>query len=133
MGVVLGQHDVGESLVGDVESVAIEGNYLSYRLLPKNTQTINIKYYRKPVMPIDIAGNIPEGIPEHLHQIILVNYILAQNYFEIRGDNPQNNDPQKDNAMYFDTLFRQGVEDLKAFFIDVSKPRKILPRRSFFF
>ena len=115
-------------LNGDVESVAPEGNYLVYRFVPETPQTISIEYFRKPERPQDVLADVPEGIPEHLHSSVLVNYVLFQRYSEIEGDNDQ-----RDHVAYFGELLNRGILELKSFFRGVNYPRKKIPRRAFFF
>lgn len=60
------------TIAGDVEAVALEGNFLWYAFIPAVPQVLTVLYYKKPTLLVDDT-DIPSLLPSHLHRKLLVN------------------------------------------------------------
>lgn len=97
------------SQVGSVEAVSVKGSKLYYQGIPADTQPLVIHYYRKPVA-MELDEDLPDGIPEHLHQIIV--HLVAWRIFDEIEDGI---DGHKANTMYHQRRFYELMDDLSAF------------------
>lgn len=60
--------------VGDATMAAVdEANRLYYQAVPTTAQNLQAYYYRNPAA-LAAAGDVPEAIPSHLHEDVLVSY-----------------------------------------------------------
>ena len=64
---------------GDVEVVAIKGNFLYYQPIPSSAETLTLHYYKKPTAMVGSSIK-PDGIPSHLQERLLVNYAAKEIY-----------------------------------------------------
>jgi len=93
-----------------VQAACVKGPYLYYQPLPYKEVELTLHYYRRPVL-LEDDDDIPDGIPEHLHDRLIVNR-AAQRIFE-RIENGIDGD--KVNTTYYRELFYAALRDLDAF------------------
>lgn len=59
---------------GIITEVAEKGGNLYYQGIPTVSEAVTLHYYRKSVdMSLDV--DVPDGIPEHLHYALLINFV----------------------------------------------------------
>jgi hypothetical protein len=89
---------------GKISEAIEHGRKLYYQGIPAVSETVTLHYYRKPV---EMEGNddIPDGIPEHLHVSLLVNFACWKAYEHledgIEGETP--------NTIKFKNLFLEAM------------------------
>jgi len=86
-----------------VASVIEQGGFLYYQGAPAATEVLTIHYFRKPV-DMALGTSTPDGIPEHLHYSLLVNYAAYQIY-ELIGKDAE--------AARHKTFFKEALIDLE--------------------
>jgi len=64
---------------GSLYKVIEKGNNLYYQRLPTTIEDITIHFYRLPVAMVG-DSDVPDGLPEHLHTSLLVNYVCYKIY-----------------------------------------------------
>lgn len=69
---------------GRISEVVEHGRKLYYQGIPTTSDTLTIHYYRKPVDMVT-DNSVPDGIPEHLHIPLLVNF-ASWKAFELLED-----------------------------------------------
>jgi hypothetical protein len=74
---------------GEVYRLCIRGNKLFYQGIPSTPYPLGLHYYRKPAV-LSLDGDIPEGIPEHLHHSIIKHYV-CKDYFGEKIEDGQDN------------------------------------------
>lgn len=109
---------------GSIESVVVEADKLFYKRIPETPQTLIIDYYISPEELTDDMGSAPECIPAALHHKLLVDQVLLNVYSEIEDGV----DGQKVNTLYHQREFDYGMELLRRYMPDVSRPRHYFPR-----
>lgn len=62
---------------GDVERVAVRGDYLYYQPIPSTAEALTLHYFRDPTA-MSAGGSSPDGIPSHLQERLLVNYAAKE-------------------------------------------------------
>lgn len=71
--------------VGDVESVALEGNTLWYQKIPETVETLTVLYYRNPTL-LTADGDSPSDFAPHLHRPLFVHGTAWIIYDQIEDD-----------------------------------------------
>ena len=93
-----------------VSAVCLKGNTLYYNPIPTAAQTITLWFHRLPVaMALD--ASTPDGLPAHLHERLLVNYVLAR-WYEDKEDGVEGS---KVNTDYYKGEFQAAMTDLSRF------------------
>lgn len=88
---------------GNVYEVCVAGPRLYYQYIPASADTLTIYYYRMPTaMASD--GDVPDGVPDTLQEILLTNY-AAREIDKIRAL------PEK--AALWDSEYNSGLAMLK--------------------
>lgn len=111
---------------GDIQYVVDEGGFLYYKLVPVQSQDIKLTYYTKPAKIEEYDDSIPYCIPKGLHHQTLVMYALWDIFTEIEDGL----EGQKINTNYYGNQFATGLEMLKIYCPDPSKPRRYYPRKA---
>lgn len=62
---------------GSVTKLAIKGSRLYYQGIPTVAETLGLHYYKKPTDMV-ADDDEPEGIPSHLHERLIVHYVLKE-------------------------------------------------------
>lgn len=62
---------------GSVTKLAIKGLRLYYQGIPTASESLGLHYYRKPT-DLVADNDEPEGIPSHLHERLIVHYVLKE-------------------------------------------------------
>lgn len=70
------------SSTGSVIGVAIFGSNFYYQGIPSTAETLTRYYYRKPV-DMSASDDEPDGIPDHLHESLLVHNAAEKIYLLI--------------------------------------------------
>lgn len=89
---------------GKISEAIEHGRKLYYQGIPAVSETVTLHYYRKP---IDMVADTdtPDGIPEHLHVSLLVNFAAWKSYEHledgIEGETP--------NTIKFKNLFLEAM------------------------
>jgi hypothetical protein len=91
---------------GSVEAVIEQGGNLYYQKIPTAAATLTLHFYRASV-EMSAGSDTPDGIPSHLQEPLLVNYVCWK-IFEIKGI--KNNDA---NITYHKTLFDRALRILE--------------------
>ena len=62
---------------GIISEVVEHGRNFYYQGIPTVSETVTLHYYRKPVAMVDETEDTdtPDGIPEHLHYALLINFV----------------------------------------------------------
>jgi len=95
----------------DVYDVCVRGTNLYYQGIPTTSDTLDLHFYRKPVLMKDSRDDSPDGIPEHLQEDLLVNFAAWDIFKDIEQD-ISGKSPETDKHM---NLFAGAIAELKAF------------------
>lgn len=109
---------------GPIEDVAVDGNLLWAMPEVAEDQTIQIRYYRKPAALVN-DEDVPEGIPAHLHQPVIVNYVL-RNIFTLIEEGIDENKPN--TKLYTQKFVAEGLAPLIAYCEGAPKTRPVIRR-----
>lgn len=71
---------------GRITEVIEHGRKLYYQGIPLVSENITLHYYRKPVEMVN-DDDVPDGIPEHLHYSLLVNFAAWKAYEHLEDGN----------------------------------------------
>ncbi len=71
--------DPAMTRAGNINEVIEHGGKLYYLNVPTVAEEVTLHYYRKPVDMVD-DNDEPDGIPEHLQIVLLVNFALWKAY-----------------------------------------------------
>jgi hypothetical protein len=102
--------------VGPIEAVCVEGVNLLYR--NKATDTLTVKYYRKPTDITDTSTE-PAEIPAHLQRPLLAAYCCREIYADIEDGM----EGAKVNTAYWSKKFDSAMQSLAAF-VARNQPRE---------
>lgn len=93
---------------GRITEVIEHGKKFYYQGIPTSSETVTLHYYRKPV---DMEGtdDEPDGIPEHLHIPLLVNFAAWTAYKHIE-DGLEGETP---NTIKYKNLFLEAMRTLE--------------------
>lgn len=114
---------------GPVEDVVDEGDVLYYRQIPAEAETLLLKFNAFPAALSDQTDSVPVCLPKHLHDELLVNYVLADVYSEIEDGI----EGQKINTDFFWSKFTAGFGSLKGYYPGAARTKRFIPRRISFF
>ena len=117
-----------ERVNGEITDVAVEGNKLYGLPVPESDDIVMLSYYRKPTDLTQIAG-IPTCIPAHLHESLIVSYILSQK-FPFIEDGEDGKTPNTNRHL---ELFNSGIAALRAYYPRPSILRPVIKREFHFF
>ena len=95
---------------GDVQFVAVKGNYLYYQGIPASAETLTVHYHRDPTEMTEEA-HTPDGIPAHLQDRLLINYTGK----EILGMIEQAAKGKTLRGQKYEEKFQEAMADLVAF------------------
>jgi hypothetical protein len=95
---------------GNVERVAVKGNYLYYQPMPATAEALTLHYFRTPT-EMSASDSEPDGIPSHLQDRLLVNYAAK----EITGLVEEAVKGKTLRAVKFEEKFQRAMVDLVAF------------------
>ena len=70
---------------GRVDAVVEQGGNLYYQRIPSAAETLTLHFYRLPVIMSE-DSHLPDGIPLHLQEPLLVNYVAWHLYKLIEDD-----------------------------------------------
>lgn len=124
-----GLHDAQSMMKGEViEDVAVEHDKLYGLPIGQADDVIMCKYYRKPAA-MTLGTDIPACIPEHLHEAILVKYILSKKWPLIEDglDGASANTDRVINE------FNSGIASLQAYYPRPSISQPTIERHLQFF
>jgi len=62
---------------GTISSVVEQGGNLYYQKIPTVSETLTLHFFRHPV-DMTTSDDTPDGIPEHLQEPLLVNYVCKE-------------------------------------------------------
>lgn len=93
---------------GSISEVVEHGRQLYYQGIPTVSESLTIHYYRKPV-DMSADGDTPDGIPEHLHISLLVNFAVWKS-FEYLEDGLEGEIP---NTIKFKNNFLEALRTLE--------------------
>jgi hypothetical protein len=82
-------HDKGFAETGTIYRVAVKGSNIYYQGIPTATTTIGVHYYKKPDT-MALEGDSPEGLPEHLAELLIKHYVLMNIFGEAIEDGQDN-------------------------------------------
>lgn len=107
---------------GDVNIVAVKGDYLYYQPIPSTAEALTLHYYRDPTA-MSASSSEPDGIPSHLQERLLVNYaakeITALVEEAVKGKTLR---AEKFNEMFMlamaDLMAFIGPEDIEPIYLD---------------
>jgi len=114
---------------GPVSNVVDEGDVLYYRRIPKEIETLTLKYNAFPAALLDQNDSVPECLPRNLHEHLLVNYVLADVFSEIEDGI----DGAKTNTDFYWNEFLSSYTSLEGFYPGVARTKRFIPRRISFF
>ena len=114
---------------GPVKNVVDEGDVLYYRRIPKEAETLKLKFNAFPAALLDQADSVPVCLPKGLHEHILVNYVLADVFSEIEDGI----DGAKTNTDFYWNEFLNAYSSLEGFYPGVARAKRHIPRRISFF
>lgn len=89
---------------GRIAEVIEQGKKLYYQGIPSSSESITLHYYRKPIEMVN-DDDVPDGIPEHLHYSLLVNFAAWKAYEHIEDGN----DGESPNTNKFKNLFLEAM------------------------
>ena len=84
---------------GRISEVVEHGKKLYYQGIPTVAETVTLHYYRKPVAMV-LDADVPDGIPDHLHISLLVNF-AAWKAYERLEENLEGQTPNTDKYKRF--------------------------------
>lgn len=113
---VLAQMHDGLTVAGSVVDVSAENGILHYRKQPTVDETLKLYYNSKPTALTDETTSTPSCLPGHLHDPILVSYILYDKFSEIEEDIQG----QKINTYFYWERFLNGIQNLYSFYPNIS-------------
>lgn len=101
------KHFPGISQIGSVSMASVKGKKLYYQGVPEQVETLKVHYYREPAKLAD-NEDIPEGIPEELHERLLVNHVAWKVFEEIE----QGSEGRKVDTEYYKNRYYEALHDL---------------------
>ena len=113
--VLAAMHD-GLTVAGSVVDATIENGFLYYRKTPASDENLLLYYNKTPTTLTDESTSTPDCIPTHLHDLILVSYLLYDKFSEIEEDI----DEAKNNTIFYWNRFLTGIQGLNAFYPNTS-------------
>jgi hypothetical protein len=93
---------------GRISEAVEHGGKLYYQGIPTTAETVTLHYYRKPIAMVNDADT-PDGIPEHLHIALLVNFASWKSY-EFLEDGIEGDTP---NTLKYKNAFLEAVRTLE--------------------
>lgn len=101
--------------VGSIHDVAVKGTSLYYA--SRETATLNIRYFCTPEI-LSSGSDIPEFLPEYLHEPLLANF-AAWKIYDLIEDGIE--DP-KTNTKVYKAAFLEYLPDLEMYLLDTAGP-----------
>jgi len=95
--------------VGTINELAVKGKVLYYQGIPEASEDITIHYHRYPVDMV-AGSDEPEGIPEHLHDALLVSYACKE-IFALKESGVDNSNF---STMKYEQKFSAALDALEA-------------------
>ena len=111
-----------------IESCACEGRELWVMPYPQKEQELIVRYYRHP-SPMEDGEDIPEGIPVHLQNYVLVDFALKELWSLVEDGI----DGKKVNTEFHTARYQFGMQLLSSFYKDAPKKRPVIRRTARFF
>jgi len=111
-----------EIFAGVISGVSEEGLSLVARPIASGDQVVRISYYGKPA-PMELAGEVPDCIPSHLHEPALVAGALHRRYQLIEDGI----DGAKAQTEFYGNKYIDGIMRLRAFYPNAPRPRYARP------
>ncbi|MCK5849600.1 MAG: hypothetical protein KAH23_01700 [Kiritimatiellae bacterium] len=105
----------GISGTGKIVDVVLDGNFLRYR--QRETKTLHLRYFGKPTL-LEKLTDVPDFLPEHLQEGLLVNY-AASKIFNLIEDGIE--DPKTNTRMCL-SAFQGALSDLTMYTIETDQP-----------
>lgn len=93
---------------GRISEVVEHGKKLYYQGIPTVAETLTIHYYRKPVDMV-ADNSVPDGIPDHLHISLLVNFAAWKAYERLE----ENLEGQTPNTEKYKRFFMEAMRTLE--------------------
>ena len=122
-------HDAEQRVNGTtIEDVAVENGLLYCMPIGGADDVVMCKYYRKPT-DIILTTESPNCIPDHLHESIIVQYILSLKWLLIE-DGIEGARPNTENAK---NTFMGGIAALMAYYPRPSIAQPAIPRKIIWF
>jgi len=113
--VLAAMHD-GLTTAGSVVDVAAENGILHFRKAPTVDETLKLFYNEKPTTLTDAVTSFPDCLPGHLHDPILVSYILYDKFSEIEDGVEES----RKNTVFYWERFLNGMRNLQTFYPNTS-------------
>jgi len=73
----LDDFDDGLDMEGSIQAVCVRGDRLYYQPIPSTQDDLTLYYYSTPTA-LSEDGDIPTGIPTHLHEALFVNFACRE-------------------------------------------------------
>lgn len=121
-------YTASERVSGALVDVAVENNKLYGLPIPEEDDIVMMSYYRKPT-DLTLVTESPTCIPAHLHEKLIVSYILAQK-FPLIEDDENGKTPNTDKYL---GIFSSGIAALNAFYPRPSIAKPVVERTFHFF
>ena len=93
---------------GKISEVIEHGRKLYYQGIPTSSETVTLHYYRKPVNMVN-DNDVPDGIPEHLQEALLVNFGAWKAYERLEDDK----DDEMKNTLKYKRFFLESMRTLE--------------------
>lgn len=117
-----------ERVSGELVDIAIENDKLYGLPVPEEDDIVMLSYYRKPT-DMTLVSESPTCIPAHLHEKLIVAYILSQKYPLIEDDE----NGKTPNTDKYSGIFGSGIAALRAYYPRPSILRPVIKRTFHFF
>jgi hypothetical protein len=117
-----------ERASGELVDIAVESDKLYGLPVPEEDDIVMLSYYRKPTDMV-LVSESPTCIPAHLHERLIVSYILSQKYPLIEDDE----NGKTPNTDKYSGIFGSGIAALRAFYPRPSISRPAIKRTFHFF
>jgi len=113
--VLASMHD-GLTVAGSVGDVAAENGFLHFRKAPTVNETLKLYYNKKPTTLLDTVSSFADCLPNHLHDPILVSYVLYDKFSEIEDGV----EGKRNNTIFYWERFMVGMQNLQTFYPNTS-------------
>ena len=121
-------YTASERVSGELVDIAVESDRLYGLPVPEEDDIIMLSYYRKPT-DLTLVTESPTCIPAHLHERLIVAYILSQK-LPLIEDDENGKAPNTDKYL---GIFGSGIAALRAYYPRPSILRPTIERKFHFF
>lgn len=121
-------HNASERVSGTLTDIAVENNRLYGLPTPEEDDIVMLSYYRKPT-EMTLVSESPTCIPDHLHERLIVAYILSKKLPLIEDDE----NGRTPNTDKYTGIFGSGILALRTYYPRPSIARPKIERTFQFF